>query len=205
MAPTKRVKLMKGPEEGKTKMQARQDWKAAQRATLSTVSDPKARFQASAAAFMAHKHDSYLNHPKEKYCTTCWTVLRACICQQLLKVVTRHHYITWLHYKEIWRTTNTGTLLPQSCDNARTLIFGKAADDAELDRVLKEEADHTVFLYPSSTSISVRPTLHRVCCVCARTSSTHCQTAERRTSSPSTSLLQHQTNAITPTNPPIPR
>lgn len=159
-------KLTKGEEEGLRKAQAREAWKAAQRVALGAVSDPKARFQAAAAAFMAHKQDSYMTHPKEKYCTTCWTVLRACICEKLQKITTRNHYITWLHYKEIWRTTNTGTLLPQSCENARTLIFGKAADDAELERVLKEESDRTVFLYPSSESISVRPPLHFESTIC---------------------------------------
>lgn len=147
-------------EAGKLRTQerlaARHQYKSTQGQLLEQVGDLKRRYQLSAQAFLDHKASVHRNHPREKYCERCWSALRGCICSSLKPIQTRHRYINWLHYKEVWRTTNTGCLLPFSCDNARTLIYGKQEDDAELERVLTEESANTVFLYPSPESISVR-------------------------------------------------
>lgn len=151
-----RRKIKAGNAKTEVHIDARRAYKRSQAEKLGQIDDPKLRYQASAQAFLDAKEAEYASHPTEKYCPRCWSVLRGCICTLLRPIQTRHHYINWLHYKETWRTTNTGTLLPHSCDNARTLIFGRSGDDAELDRILKDEAAHTVFLYPSPGSITVR-------------------------------------------------
>jgi hypothetical protein len=151
-------------EEGRKRteeyLKTRSEFRKTQKAFFASISDPKARFRASAKSFMDEIAQKHLGNPNVEFCATCWLLKRACLCSKLKKLSTRHRYINWLHYKETWRTTNTGTLLPQSCDNAKLLIHGKEEDDLELERTLTEESANTVFLYPSPTSISVRPLLH---------------------------------------------
>lgn len=149
-------KKLHGKEKSKVILGARKEYKKNQAQKLSQITDPKARFQQSAADFIYHKIEEYRNNQFVEYCERCWSIKRGCICGQLKTIETRHRYINWIHYKEIWRTTNTGTLLPHSCANARTLIFGSKEDDDEMERILKEQAQHTIFLYPSTESISVR-------------------------------------------------
>lgn len=151
-----RKRIDAGNAKTKVNLEERHAFKASQGAKLSQVDDPKRRYQLSAQVFIDSKEEHHMNHPTEKYCPRCWSVVRGCICANLKPIQTRHRYINWLHYKEIWRTTNTGTLLPLTCDNARSLIYGREQDDEDLERVLKDEAATTVFLYPSPDSITVR-------------------------------------------------
>lgn len=148
------AKKSKGIDKTKRIIEARQQYRKEQKEKLDTL-PPRARFQMSAMACLEGRNKVYLENPNIRYCPKCWLVERACICDSLKPIQTKHHYIVWLHYKECWRTTNTGTLLPQSCQSSRLLIYGKPEDDAEMDRIFAEEGDRTVILFPTSNSITV--------------------------------------------------
>lgn len=144
------------PEAAPKKKLSKKEWVKLQRPLLTAIDDPKARFQQAAMTFVKSKREKFTNEGSTKYCENCWLIKKCCFCSQLKPVVTRHRYCNWLHYKEFARSTNTGTLLTLSGPNTRQFIHGDAEDDAALEKMMKEEGDHTVFLYPSPTSISVR-------------------------------------------------
>lgn len=153
-------------ERGKVKaekiLKERLDYKKSQAESLSLLSSPKARYQSSVRSFIDGKNAKYLGNPNQQYCKVCWFGSQACICQKLKRVNTRHHYLNWLHHKEVWRTTNTGCILPQSCDNSKTVIHGIPEDDDYLDQLFQTQPASTVILYPCPGSISVRTPLHFV-------------------------------------------
>lgn len=154
-------RLARGQTKAERLIKERLEYKMSQKELLSHLESPKARYQSSVQSFIASKNAKYLSNPNQTYCTTCWSGMKACVCDKLKKITTRHRYINWLHHKEVWRTTNTGCLLPHSCDNAKILIHGVPADDDYLDALFRDEFAYTVILYPSPGSISLQEFFER--------------------------------------------
>lgn len=117
--------------------------------------DQNLRFNLVANASIERKNKHHMQNPNVKFCPNCWFIINECICTKLKPITTKNVFITWLHYKEIWRGTNTGTLLPLSCKTSKSLIVGLEKDDLEIKRIFEEDFENTIILYPSSKSITV--------------------------------------------------
>jgi DTW domain-containing protein YfiP len=73
-------------------------------------------------------------------------------------------------HTEVYRGTNTGVLVTLNANNSEILICGKDEDEEKLRKMIEEEPDTTVVMYPSQDSVVVRTDISYTCVSCFRDS-----------------------------------
>ena len=102
---------------------------------------------------------------RKQRCPKCWmdtTAMPAtfCFCARVaMPRVTRvEHLHLFMHYKEYGRASSSSKLIPH-CTNSSIYIFGDAADEKRLERVLADQnrLRGMFVLFPSATALELRP------------------------------------------------
>eukprot|EP00761_Pharyngomonas_kirbyi_P011631 gb/GECH01011657.1/.p1 GENE.gb/GECH01011657.1/~~gb/GECH01011657.1/.p1 ORF type:complete len:309 (+),score=45.03 gb/GECH01011657.1/:1-927(+) len=92
---------------------------------------------------------------KNNSCLQCWIKRDACLCDSLPLFYPKHRVLVYMHYKEFFRSSNSGKLLLNCLKNSELFISGLESHENRLQNIVDKEGDRTFILYPSADAISL--------------------------------------------------
>jgi DTW domain-containing protein YfiP len=91
-------------------------------------------------------------------CDGCYLHKDRCICDSIPTLITKTKLSLIIHYKELNRATNTGTLAAKALVHSEVFIRGKMNETLNLSKLIKPEFRSFLF-YPSSDATELTPDL----------------------------------------------
>lgn len=91
-------------------------------------------------------------------CMTCWLCPENCMCNAIdYKATTSTvEVIVYMHWRELYRSSNTGKLLLMLIPNAKLMIYGNKECDKEMMRLMADNSTPLYILFPSSDASDLK-------------------------------------------------
>lgn len=98
-------------------------------------------------------------------CARCWMLGGYCVCARLpaAPLKSEHRVFFVLHPNEFLSGTNSSKLLVRSCPSARFLLQGVEAHEEMLRRMVDDEGDRTILMFPSEDAVDLDQYLAEAC------------------------------------------